>query len=81
MVRRVKVAPPSVETEAAGDIDGIDVAASRVVVGNDDLVGVIRVSPSECLRLGNVGRGLGAGDQIDIRGAIQGHEQFFDSLA
>ena len=44
-------------------------------------MGVIRVNHSVCLRLGNVGRSLGAGDQVDVRGAIQGHQQFFDSLA
>ena len=37
-----------------------------IVVGDDDLVGVIRVGRSVCLRLGDVWN-LGAGDQIDVR--------------
>src|SRR5206468_11221507 len=41
------------------------------VVGDDYLVGVIWVRRSECLRLGNVGRGLGAGDQVDVGSAIR----------
>src|SRR5216684_1996892 len=63
----------------AGDV--VAGGASRVVVGDDDLVGVIWVSRSECLRLGNVGRSLRAGDQVDVRGAIrQGRQQFLDKL-
>src|SRR5439155_23689226 len=38
----------------AGDVDRTIVAATLVVVGDDHLVRVVRVSPSECLRLGKV---------------------------
>ena len=63
----------------AGDIDGARVAAAGIVVGYHNLVGVIRVSRSECLRLGNVGRGLGAGDYINVaRAERQGCHQFLD---
>ena len=45
------------------------------------MIGVIWVSRTECLRLGNIGKDLGTGDQVDVRGAIdQGCPQFFDSL-
>ena len=54
----------------AGDIDGAEITAARIVVSHDDLVGVIRVSPSECLRLRNVGRSLGVVDQVHIRAAV-----------
>ena len=46
-------------------------AASYVVVGHHDLVGVIRVAPGERRRLVNVGVGLGAGDQVHVRPAIR----------
>src|SRR5207244_6337411 len=36
----------------------IGAGGSRIVVGNNDLVRIIRVSPREGLRLSNVGRGL-----------------------
>jgi hypothetical protein len=62
-------------------VDGTGIAASRVVVGDHNLLRVIRVSPSECLGLDNIGRGLRAGDQVDIPDAIQGNKQSFDSLA
>ena len=51
----------------AGVVGG---GGSGIVVGDDDLVGVIRVGQSVCLRLGRVRNVLGAGDQIDIRAAI-----------
>ena len=54
----------------AGEIAGG--GASRIVVGDDHLEGVIWISRSVCLRLDNVRRGLGAGDQVDVRGAKQG---------
>src|SRR4029077_778002 len=64
----------------AGDVDGTGPAASGVVVADNDLAGVIWVTRTECLRLGNVGRGLSAGDQVHVRCAIrQGRQQFFDS--
>src|SRR6185369_10212158 len=50
-----------------GNVDRILIAASRIVVRDDDLIRVIWISPSECFRLGNVGRSLGAGDQVDVR--------------
>ena len=67
LVTRVKVVPPSVEHDTPEIL--VDCRASGVVVGDDDLVGVIRVSRSVCLRLGNVRRGFGAGDQVNVRGA------------
>ena len=50
----------------AGDIDWAGVAASRIVVGHKNLVGIIRISRTVRLRLSNVRRGLGAGHQIDV---------------
>src|SRR6266853_613682 len=44
---------------------------SGIVVGDDDLVGVIRVGVTVCFRLRNVGKGLGAGDQIDVRTTVR----------
>src|SRR5438128_1365799 len=65
----------------AGDVDGADVTASRVVVGDDDLIRIIRVNRTECLRLGNVGISLGASDQVNVRGAIhERRQQFLDKL-
>ncbi len=63
--------PPSVETDAPETLMGLAFAASLVVVGHDDLVGIIWVTPGECRRLVNVGRSLGAGDQVHIRAAIR----------
>ena len=55
--------------------------ASRIVVGDDHLEGVIWVSRSVCLRLGNVGKALGAGDQVHVRVAKhQGRQHFLDKL-
>ena len=55
--------------------------ASRVVESDANLVGVIRVGRSVCLRLNNVRRGFGAGDQVNIRAAIcQGGCQFIEKL-
>src|SRR6266496_6013243 len=59
------------------------VGASRIVEGDANLIGVIRVRRGECLRLRRVGERLGAGDQVDVRGTIrqrcQGRwEQFLD---
>jgi hypothetical protein len=66
----------------AGDVDGVGVAASRIVVGHENLVGIIRISHGKGLRLRNVGRGLSAGDQVDIRTAVrQGNQQFFNEVA
>src|SRR6266496_319649 len=48
----------------------VGVGASRVVVSDDDLVGVIRVSRRECRRLGNIWETLSAGDQVHVRAAI-----------
>src|SRR5206468_9335838 len=65
----------------AGDIDRAGVAASRVIVGHNDLLGIIRVNRSECLRLHDIGRGLRMVDQVDVPGAIQRQEYSFDALA
>src|SRR5207244_11731490 len=65
----------------ARDVDRASVAASGVVVSDADLHGVIRVSRAECLRLRNVGRSLGARDQVNIPGAIQRQDYAFDHLA
>jgi hypothetical protein len=54
-----------------GDVDGVGVPASRVVVCDNNLVWVIRVSRSERLGLSDVRRGLGMVDQIDVRSAIR----------
>src|SRR6476660_4571188 len=43
--------------------------AFGIVERHNDLVGVIRVSRSVCLRLNDVRRGLCPSDQVDIRGA------------
>src|SRR5207249_2738894 len=64
----------------AGDVDRGGEAASRVVVADEYLVGVIWVTRSECLRLGNVRRSLEAGDQVDVQSAKVGLHHFFDSL-
>ena len=52
-VRRVKVVPPSVENDAPEMLIGLR-RVRGIVVGDDDLVGVIRVGRGVCLRLGNV---------------------------
>src|SRR2546423_7959813 len=49
----------------------IAAGGSRIVVGNNDLVRIIRVSPGESLRLSKVGRSLGAGDQVNVRTAVR----------
>src|SRR4029453_17802902 len=54
---------------SAGDVDGGGVAASRVVVGHANLVGVIGIRRGECLRLGNIGRVLVAGDEVYVSSA------------
>ena len=69
VVTRVKVVPPSVETRYAGEVAGV--GASRIVEATHNLVGIIGVGGSECLRLRNVGRGFGPGDQVDVRGTIR----------
>src|SRR4029077_5273323 len=46
------------------------VGASRIVEGDANLVGVVWVRCSECLRLCSVGERLGAGDQVDVPGTI-----------
>ena len=46
-------------------------SGSGVVVGDDDLVGIIRVGDSVCLRLGRVRNAVRTGDHIDIRAAIR----------
>ena len=51
----------------AGVVGG---GGSGIVVGDDDLVGVIRVGQSVCLRLGRVRNVVRTGDQIDVRAAI-----------
>ena len=76
VVTRVKVVPPSLETDTPEIVAGG--GASRIVVGDDHLEGVIWISRSVCLRLDNVRRGLGAGDQVDVRGAKQGPQHFLD---
>src|SRR5262249_25507851 len=43
------------------------VGASRIVEGDANLGGIIRVSCNECLRLRRVGEGLSASDQVDVR--------------
>src|SRR5882724_5353207 len=66
----------------ARDVDGRCVAASRIVVGHDDLVWVIRVSRGECLRLRNVGRGIGAGHQVYVSSAVSERcQQVLQNLA
>src|SRR5262249_18340635 len=45
-------------------------SASRIVEGDANLVGVIRVGRGECLRLRRVGERLGASDEVDVRGTI-----------
>ena len=49
--------PPSAETDAPEMLIGAGVAASRVIVGNDNLVRVtwlLAVNVSDCVTLGNV---------------------------
>ena len=75
--------PPSVEHRCAGDVDRLKLAPRESLKATHNLVGVIGVGCSECLRLRNVGGGLCAGDQIDVRGTIrqgcQGRwQQFLD---
>ena len=67
LVTRVKVMPPSVETRYARKVAAG--CASGVIESDTNLVGVIRVSRSVCLRLNNVGRGFRPRDQVNIRGA------------
>src|SRR4029077_19640100 len=55
----------------ARNVDRVGVATSRVVVGDHDLLEVIWISCNECLRLGNMGIGLRASDQVDIGGTIR----------
>ena len=45
-------------------------APNVFVVGDDDLVGIIRVGVSICFRLGRVRNAVRTGDYIDIRAAI-----------
>src|SRR5450432_2667454 len=55
--------------------------ASRIVVGDDHLVGVIWISRSVGLRLDSARRGLGAGDQVDVRAAKgQGRQRILDNV-
>ena len=77
LVTRVKVMPPSVETDTP---EPVGWRCGLVVdVSDDYLVGVIRVAPGECRRLVNVGKRLGAGDQVNVRPAIhQRKEQLSD---
>ena len=63
----MNVRPPSVETDAP---ERRGCVAPCVVVGDNDLVGVIGVAPGECRRLVNVGISLGAGDQVHVRAAV-----------
>src|SRR5204863_9962007 len=49
----------------------VDCCASGVIKPDTNLVGVIRVSRSERLRLNNVWRGLRPGNQVNIRSAIR----------
>jgi len=53
----------------AGDVDRVFVAASRVVVSDEYLVGVFWISRREGLRLGNIGRDLSSGNEVDVRAA------------
>ena len=63
----------------AGDVDGTCIAASRVIIGNNDLVGVIGISRGECFRLCDVGGRLGAGDEVNIARAIREWRNHFFS--
>ena len=54
LVKRVKVFPPSVETDAPEMLIGAGVAAPRIIVSYNDLVGIIWVTCSGCLRLCNI---------------------------
>ena len=45
--------------------------ASSVEVSHDDLIGVIRVAPGEGRRLVNIGKRLSAGDQVNVRAAVE----------
>src|SRR4249919_729726 len=56
--------------------------AFGIVERHNDLVGVIWVSRSVCLRLNDVRRGLCPSDQVDIRGAKgqRGWQQFSGKL-
>jgi hypothetical protein len=73
--------PQSAETDAPEMLIGAGVAASRVIVGNDNLVRVTWVTRSECFRLRNIRKRLGAGNQIYVRGAIrQRRQQSLDKL-
>ena len=66
----------------AGDVDRVGIAASRIVVSHENLIGIIRISRGKGLRLRNVGRGLGAGDQVHIRTAVrQRDQQIFNEVA
>ncbi len=66
----------------ARNVDRTGVTASRIVVGYENLIGIIWIDRTECLRLGDVGRRLGASDQINVPGAIgQRHQQLFDEVA
>ena len=68
----------AIESQAAvggdrhgGDIDGGGIAASRIVVRHQNLVGIIRVRYSVCLGLGNIGKGLGVSNQVNVGSAIR----------
>src|SRR6476620_4003851 len=77
----------SVESQSAvggGRYRGEIVAgcAFGIVERHNDLIGVIRVSISVCLRLNDVRRGLCPSDQVDIRSAKgqRGWQQFSGKL-
>jgi hypothetical protein len=55
----------------AGDVNRVGIAASRIVVSHQNLIGIIGISRGKGLRLRNVGRSLGAGDQVHIRTAVR----------
>ena len=79
----------TIESESAvgrdrctGHIDGACEAAARVVIGDDDLVGIIRVGRGVCLGLRDIRRGLGVVDQVNVGGAIrQGSQEFLEKPA
>ena len=68
------------ETDAPEMLMGLALRPREWLLASHDLLGVIRVNRSECLRLRDIGRGLRMVDQVYVPGAIQGHEYIFDAL-
>jgi hypothetical protein len=54
----------------ARNVDGDGIETSRVVVGDHYFEWVVWISRGHCLRLGNIGKALGARDQVDVGATI-----------